>query len=62
MISRTLDQKETMYTISFPEGSAESLNRLAVVLEGLMPEEYIQVKQEAGFCYIGITTYEELTG
>ncbi len=60
MIRRDLDSKDTMYTITFPEGSVDSLNRLAKVLEGLMPEEYIEVKQEVGYCHIGITIYEEL--
>jgi hypothetical protein len=49
-----------MYTITFPEDAKDSLQRLARVLEGLLPEEHIEVKQETGYCHIGITIYEEL--
>ena len=61
MSRRDVDSKDTVYTITFPEDAVDSLNRLARVLEGLMPEEYIEVKQETCYCHIGITIYEELT-
>ena len=61
MSRRDVDSKDTMYTVTFPTEAKEPLLRLARVLEGLMPEEYIEVKQEVGYCHIGITVYEELT-
>jgi len=61
MSRRDVDSKDTMYTVTFPEGAEVSLNRLAIVLEGLMPEVYIDVQGEGNYCHIGITTYEELT-
>ena len=61
MSRRAIDSKDTVYTVTFPEEAKGSLQRLARVLEGLMPEEYIEVKQEVGYCHIGITVYEDLT-
>jgi len=61
MSRRDVDSKDTMYTVTFPEGAEVSLNRLAIVLEGLMPEVCIDVQEEGNYCHIGITTYEELT-
>jgi len=61
MSRRDLDSKVTVYTVTFPEDAKDSLRRLARVLEGLMPEEYIDVKQEVGYCHIGITVFEELS-
>ena len=62
MSRRDVDSKDTVYTVTFPKEAKDSLQRLARVLEGLMPEEYVEVKQEVGYCHIGITIYEDLTG
>jgi len=53
--------KTTVYTVNFPEDSVESLERLVVVLEGLLPEGDVCVKQHTGYCDIEISTYEDLT-
>mgnify|MGYP000409805046 CR=1 FL=1 len=54
-----VDSKDTMYTITFPEDAEDSLKRLAMVLEGLLPEEYIDVEREDLYCHIRITIYED---
>ena len=53
--------KTTVYTVNFPEDSVESLERLVVVLEGLLPEGDVCIKQHTGYCHIAISTYEDLT-
>lgn len=61
MSRRDVDSKDTVYTVTFPAEAVTSLLLLSKVLEGLMPEEHIEVKKEVGYCHIGITIYEELT-
>ena len=59
-MNRGVDCKDTIYEVTFPSACEASLKKLAFVLEGLMPEEGIEIHTSGPVTSIIITVYEEL--
>ena len=59
-MNRGVDCKDTVYEVTFPSEAESSLRKLSFVLEGLLPEEYIEVHTSGSVSSLIITVYEDL--
>lgn len=59
-MNRGVTCKDTIYEIVFPASVEKDLRILSFVLEGLLPEEHIEVHKSGGLVSFIITVYEEL--
>lgn len=59
-MNRGVDCKDTVYEVTFPSSCEGSLKKLSFVLEGLLPEEHIEVHTSGSVTSLIITVYEEL--